>query len=362
MQLPLKASPRHTSNDDDARSLSVKLFGVLLFITLVLVLGVLNGSAKVYKYKAENGQWCFTNDPSRVVDFDPIAYEALPNYTEAENLEERLARAFPPNNEIEEARNATVAIESPLGHGSGFFVSDDGYIITNKHVIQPSEELKIRINQIDRKLNAEKERLEVKHQELLRKRGTGDKRQSALKDIKRKKEILEKKLEEFQRLRLKILYPTNFKVYLVDGTEIPVSVVCTGYQRDLALLRIYGYKTPFIKPSDDLQLIHGQTLYAIGSPLDLSLKNTVTSGIFSGVRQFAGHPTLDEDTPYIQTNAQINRGNSGGPLITREGRVVGIITWIIRKDVADGLNFAIPIQIAINEFRNHLDSPRQSSH
>jgi serine protease Do len=355
-------STLQNTSSHHAASNSLRLFGFLLLLTLVLGVDMHTAAARVYKYKTENGQWCFTNDPSRVMGFDPIAYEALPNHTETVNLEERLAKAFPPNNEIEEARNATVAIESPLGHGSGFFVSDDGYIITNKHVIQPSEELKIRINQIDGKLNAEKKRLEVQHQELLRKRGTDDKRQSALKDIETKKEVLEEKLEEFQRLRLKLLYPTNFKVYLVDGTEIPVSVVCTGYQRDLALLRIYGYKTPFIKPSDDLRLIHGQTLYAIGSPLDLSLKNTVTSGVFSGVREFAGHPSLDEDTPYIQTNAQINRGNSGGPLITREGRVVGIITWIISKDVAVGLNFAIPIQIAINEFRNHLDSPQQSSY
>jgi S1-C subfamily serine protease len=294
--------------------------------------------------------------------FEPIAYEAFSNPVESEDLGARLALTFPPNNEIEKARNATVAIESPLGHGSGFFVSDNGYILTNKHVIEPSDELKIRINQIEKKLNAERERLELKHRELMRKRRAGEKTQSNLKDIERKKELLEKRLEEFQNLRRKILYPTNFKVYLVDGTEIPVSVVCTGFQRDLALLRIYGYKTPFIEPSDDLRLIHGQTLFAIGSPLDLSLKNTVTSGIFSGVRQFEGHPTLDDHTPYIQTNAQINRGNSGGPLITREGRVVGIVTWIIRKDVADGLNFAIPIQIAINEFKNHLGSPRQSSH
>ncbi len=337
----------------------MRLFGFLLLLTLVLGLGVQSGSAKVYKYKAENGQWCFTNDPSRVRGFvDPLAYEAFSNRAESEDLEERLAKTFPPNNEIEKARNATVAIESPLGHGSGFFVSDDGYILTNKHVIEPSEELKLRINQIEKRLNAERERLEARQRELLRKRGSGDKTQSEWKDLQQKRELLDKKLEEFLRLRLEVLYPTNFKVSLVDGTEIPVSVVCTGYQRDLALLRIYGYKTPFIKPCEDLRLVHGQTLYAIGSPLDLSLKNTVTSGVFSGVRRFEGHPSLDDHTPYIQTNAQINRGNSGGPLITREGTVVGIITWIISKDVADGLNFAIPIQIAINEFKNHLDGPR----
>ena len=362
MQPSFRVRPPYSSNDNDAQSLCVKLFGFFLLLTLVLVFGVLSVSAKVYKYQAENGQWCFTNDPSLVMGFEPITCEAFSNPTEVEDLEERLARTLPPNNEIEKARNATVSIESPLGHGSGFFVSDNGYILTNKHVVQPSDELKMRINQIEKKLNAERERLELKYRELLRKRGTGDKMQSALKDVERKKELLDKKLEEFQNLRRKVLYPTNFKVYLVDGTEIPVSVVCTGYQHDLALLRIYGYKTPFIEPCDDLRLIHGQTLYAIGSPLDLSLKNTVTSGVFSGVRQFEGNPALDEDTPYIQTNAQINRGNSGGPLINRDGRVVGIVTWIISKDVADGLNFAIPIQIAINEFKNHLCSPRQSSH
>ena len=351
----------HRSNHAAKNNL-LKLFGLVLLSTFVLGVGLHTATARVYKYQAENGQWCFTNVPSGVIDIDPIAYEVFSGPAGTEDLESRLAEAFPPSNEIERARNATVAIESPLGHGSGFFVSDDGYILTNKHVVQPSDELKIRLNQIEKKLNAEKEKLEDKHRRLLQKRGTGGETLSALKDIKRKKELLDKRLEEFQRLRLKVLYPTNFKVCLVDGTEIPVSVVCTGFRRDLALLRIYGYKTPFIKPCEDLRLIHGQMLYAIGSPLDLSLKNTVTSGIFSGVRRFEGHPALDDDTPYIQTNAQINRGNSGGPLITGEGKVVGIVTWIIRKDIAEGLNFAIPIQIAINEFRNHLNSSQQPSH
>ncbi|MBW1775093.1 MAG: trypsin-like peptidase domain-containing protein, partial [Deltaproteobacteria bacterium] len=113
-----------------------------------------------------------------------------------------------------------------------------------------------------------------------------------------------------------------------------------------------GYRTPFIKPTHVKQISHGQALYAIGSPLGLSLRHTVTSGIFSGFRKF-GAGRFPEGS-YIQTNAQINKGNSGGPLITEDGKVIGINTATVKKDVAEGLGFAIPIHIALKEFENYL--------
>jgi serine protease Do len=75
--------------------------------------------------------------------------------------------------------------------------------------------------------------------------------------------------------------------------------------------------------------------------------HTVTSGILSGRRQF-------KNTQYIQTNAQINAGSSGGPLITKEGRVIGITTVKYTGKAVEGISFAIPINTAIDEFYRYL--------
>jgi S1-C subfamily serine protease len=76
-------------------------------------------------------------------------------------------------------------------------------------------------------------------------------------------------------------------------------------------------------------------------------RHTVTSGIFSGYRKLG-------DIAIIQTNAQINPGNSGGPLITGEGKVVGINTSKMVARGIEGLGFAIPIDVALREFADEL--------
>jgi S1-C subfamily serine protease len=73
------------------------------------------------------------------------------------------------------------------------------------------------------------------------------------------------------------------------------------------------------------------------------MKNTVTSGVVSGFRE-----------NYIQTNAQIYPGNSGGPLINEKGGVVGVNTLKLVTRKFEGLGFAIPIGVALAEFKNHL--------
>ena len=83
------------------------------------------------------------------------------------------------------------------------------------------------------------------------------------------------------------------------------------------------------------------TSSSIGSPA--RLQNSVTSGVFSGF-----------ESGFIQTNAQIYPGNSGGPLVTAQGRVVGINTFKQLTHKFEGLGFAIPIQVALREFRAHL--------
>jgi S1-C subfamily serine protease len=73
------------------------------------------------------------------------------------------------------------------------------------------------------------------------------------------------------------------------------------------------------------------------------MNHSVTSGIFSGFRE-----------DFIQTNAQVSPGNSGGPLVTADGEVVGVNTKKIVDEYAEGLGFAIPIDIVMGEFNNYI--------
>ena len=112
---------------------------------------------------------------------------------------------------------------------------------------------------------------------------------------------------------------------------------------DLALLKLDKFKTPCIEIGDPSKAALGEQVFAIGSPLSIELNNSVSSGVLSA---FRGH--------IIQTDAAINPDNSGGPLITKEGKVIGINTGIIRDENAEGLGFAININTAIEELRAFL--------
>ena len=117
--------------------------------------------------------------------------------------------------------------------------------------------------------------------------------------------------------------------------------------QDIAVLKIDGEDLPVAEfgVSDDLQV--GDPVYAIGNPLGLELRNTFTNGLVSAVNR-----TVDVDgvdMTLIQTNAALNNGNSGGPLINQYGQVVGIntIKMMSDYDTIEGLGFAIPSSLAV---------------
>ena len=130
---------------------------------------------------------------------------------------------------------------------------------------------------------------------------------------------------------------------MADETELYASLYRISDDHDLALLKISGYKTPFLRPARPQDLSQGQKVFAVGSPVDLSLKNTVTSGVLSAFRD-----------NYVQTNAQIYPGNSGGPLIDSQGRVIGVNTMKLLTRNFEGLGFAIPIQLVFAEFEDYF--------
>lgn len=112
---------------------------------------------------------------------------------------------------------------------------------------------------------------------------------------------------------------------------------------DVAVLKIdgTGFPTADFGNSDTLEV--GETVYAIGTPLNLEMGGTFTDGIVSSVNREM-QQTAGTSMPLIQTNAALNNGNSGGPLINSCGQVVGInfMKMYARASTVEGLGFAIP--------------------
>jgi 2-alkenal reductase len=164
--------------------------------------------------------------------------------------------------------------------GSGVFISDQGYILTNNHVVEGTQEVSI---------------------------------------------------------------------VLADGTEQPATVVGTDLYSDIAVLKTEGQVPAVAALGNSDMLEPGESVIAIGSPLG-NFKNTVTVGVVSATGRSidTGNGYRIEDL--IQTDAAINHGNSGGPLVNLAGEVIGINTLVVRNtnggDVAEGLGFAIPVNTA----------------
>ncbi len=136
----------------------------------------------------------------------------------------------------------------------------------------------------------------------------------------------------------------DLKVLLWDGREFPARMIHQDVGADIALLRIDAHSLQEIPlgNSDDLRV--GHWVLAIGSPFGLS--QTVSAGIVSAVGR-SGLGLLPYEN-FIQTDASINQGNSGGPLVDLQGRLVGINTAIFSNQSGSsfGIGFAVPINLA----------------
>ena len=141
----------------------------------------------------------------------------------------------------------------------------------------------------------------------------------------------------------------SFSITLANGEELAAKLLGSDAYTDLAVLRVNGEMPAVAELGSSDFLSPGETVIAIGSPLG-DFKNTVTAGVISALGR-----SLDTGNGYlmeglIQTDAAINVGNSGGPLVNLSGQVIGINTLIVRSSesgsVAEGLGFAIPSSTA----------------
>jgi serine protease Do len=150
----------------------------------------------------------------------------------------------------------------------------------------------------------------------------------------------------------------EINVILNDGTKLPAQLVGKDSKADLALLRVkadHPLKAVAFGDSDKLRL--GEWVIAIGNPF--SLGGTVTAGIVSARNRDIQSGPYDN---YIQTDAAINRGNSGGPLFNLNGEVIGINTAIISPSGGSiGIGFAVPSDTAVpvlNQLRDYGEARR----
>lgn len=137
---------------------------------------------------------------------------------------------------------------------------------------------------------------------------------------------------------------TKIKVYTVQGDEYPAKVIGADPKTDIALIKVDAKNVPFAELGDSAQVKVGEWVLAIGNPF--GMEHTVTAGIVSAKgRQLDLGDGNYED--YIQTDAAINRGNSGGPLVNMKGEVIGITSNILTPSGGNiGIGFAVPSNMA----------------
>lgn len=166
------------------------------------------------------------------------------------------------------------------------------------------------------------------------------------------------------------------QVVLLDGRRATATLVNYDPSYDVALLKVDPSMVSAVAPlADSSTLEPGMPVLAIGSPLGTEYQNTVTQGIIAGLNRRVKQPRFDWSTfayreeevvavPLIQTDAAINSGNSGGPLVNTRGEVVGLNTLIVRSDgrsAVEGLGFAIPSNVVRALADEWIDGYRRGS-
>lgn len=120
-----------------------------------------------------------------------------------------------------------------------------------------------------------------------------------------------------------------------SGVELPAEVVRLDPTRDAALLKVPGRGHPCLR-TEGAPVEVGTEIWAIGNPVAEELARSVTRGVASGNRTI-------RDRPFLQTDAAVNPGNSGGPLLDARGRLRGIVVEKIKETGIEGLGFAVPV-------------------
>lgn len=140
----------------------------------------------------------------------------------------------------------------------------------------------------------------------------------------------------------------SITIYYANKTSGKASLIWADPPMDLAIIKS-NIDMPYLPIGDSSVLQTGGDIIAIGTPLTLQFKHTITKGIISALDRTLEIDNEDGSTSYLQNliqhDASINPGNSGGPLINSSGQVIGINT--LKVPEAEGLGFAIPIEVSV---------------
>ncbi len=150
----------------------------------------------------------------------------------------------------------------------------------------------------------------------------------------------------------------SFFIVMSDGKELEATIIDIDPFQDIAVLKVEGEDFPVVNLGSDVDAIIGQTVIAIGNSLS-EVRNTVTKGVVSGINRrvtTGGSLSTDVIEEAIQTDAAINSGNSGGPLINLLGEVIGINTAVSFQ--GENIGFAIPIKEAKRAITDVLEFGR----
>lgn len=346
---------------------------------VALVLGM-PAFAETYKYQDEHGRWQYTDrprpglgQPAEVLPA-PAASTRLPR-----DLNAGLRAKFSPQTPIQEATLATVTVKTSIATGSGFFISTTGHILTNKHVVKLPEQEREGIHQTfgeaEQELERYRKRLAWREQELEAYRNDLARYETYLRTLPEGAEKADKqayyrsKQDQYQTLQQELAADrrkfqevastvtakrreidwklavsgaaSTFTIVLKDGAELTATLLAVSQDHDLALLKVDRYQTPALRPAVPRDVAQGTPVYAIGSPA--GLRDSISAGVVSGIG-----PT------FIRTDAKIYPGNSGGPLVLADGRVVGINTMKEITEKFEGIGYAIDIGTALREFAGQL--------
>ncbi|MCL2572021.1 MAG: trypsin-like peptidase domain-containing protein [Defluviitaleaceae bacterium] len=136
---------------------------------------------------------------------------------------------------------------------------------------------------------------------------------------------------------------TSITVLMYNGIELPATVVGRAPASDLAVIKVEGVYLPFLSFGDSDSVRVGEQVAAIGNPLG-QLANSMTVGYISAISRDINIDGVSINK--LQTDAAVNRGNSGGPLINLHGEVIGIVSAKSTGVDVEGLGFAIPSSYA----------------
>ncbi|WP_422124661.1 S1C family serine protease [Planococcus sp. X10-3] len=145
----------------------------------------------------------------------------------------------------------------------------------------------------------------------------------------------------------------DIEVTMADGEKKPATLVGSDIWTDLAVLSMDSEGVEDVAQFGDSDVLkQGETVIAIGNPLGLDFYGSVTTGVVSGTDRAVpvdidGDNVIDWQVDVLQTDAAINPGNSGGALINISGQLIGINSMKIITETAEGIGFAIPINLAI---------------